>query len=74
MDMTFNGAPICRAQLGAAIADNFQNFIDKAFKESTRDPQYRVGPDGISFSKLVLISLVNVCDGVWMADIAVDMR
>ncbi|KAG6328252.1 hypothetical protein ID866_10836 [Astraeus odoratus] len=72
------------ARLAAQLALALQSFIEKC---STHNPALNVGSwhitpsggnlaatTGISFDRLVLFALWNVCDDVWMAEVFVDHR
>ncbi|RDB19892.1 hypothetical protein Hypma_013120 [Hypsizygus marmoreus] len=73
VELTVHG-PITRSQLGAAISMNFARFIEKNRSETARSSEWHIGPNGIRFEHLVLISLCNVFEDVWQADVAVDLR
>ncbi|KAG6329481.1 hypothetical protein ID866_9607 [Astraeus odoratus] len=79
-----SSGPLTRGQLAAHLALAFQSFI---VKSSTHAPTSNVGSwriavgggnlastTGISFERLVLFALWNVCDDVWMAEVFVDRR
>jgi len=66
--------PITRLQLGAVIASNFARYIEKTQYEATKSGKWRVGPAGIEFENLILLSLYNVFDDSWQASVAIDTR
>ncbi|KAF9463659.1 hypothetical protein BDZ94DRAFT_1163524 [Collybia nuda] len=66
--------PMTRAQLGAAVAMNFARFVEKTRTEPARSSEWHLGPSGIRFEHLILVSLSNVFEDVWQADVAVDLR
>ncbi|KAG6873080.1 hypothetical protein C0995_003124 [Termitomyces sp. Mi166 len=68
------GRPITRAQLGKFIAQVFARFVEKTRKEPCRSSEWNLTSSGIRFEHLVLVALVNVWDGVWQADVAIDLR
>ncbi|KAF8657413.1 hypothetical protein AX16_002210 [Volvariella volvacea WC 439] len=66
--------PMTRAQLGATISRNFSQFIEKVSQESyTGAPEWSVGNGRVKFDQLVLVSLSNIADNVWQANVAVDV-
>ncbi|KAG6917559.1 hypothetical protein DXG01_002028 [Tephrocybe rancida] len=75
VELTVGGyGPITRAQLGAAISQNFARFVEKTRTESSRSAEWNLNSSGIRFEHLVLVALVNVFEDVWQADVAVDLR
>jgi hypothetical protein len=46
--------------------------VQKARSEHSRAPEWHLGPSGIRLEHLFLVSLVNVFEDAWQADIAVD--
>ncbi|KAF5385125.1 hypothetical protein D9615_000893 [Tricholomella constricta] len=66
--------PVTRAQLGAVISQNFARFIERARSESATSSEWHLGANGIRFEHLVLLSLRNVFDNAWQADVAIDLR
>ncbi|KAG6878802.1 hypothetical protein C0992_007646 [Termitomyces sp. T32_za158] len=68
------GRPITRAQLGKSVAQIFARFVEKTRSEPSRSSEWNLTSSGIRFEHLVLVALVNVWDGVWQADVAVDLR
>ncbi|KAG5728887.1 hypothetical protein E4T56_gene5619 [Termitomyces sp. T112] len=68
------GRPITRAQLGKFVAQIFARFVEKTRTETSRSSQWNLTSSGIRFEHLVLVALVNVWEGVWQADVAVDLR
>ncbi|KAG6897500.1 hypothetical protein C0992_000930 [Termitomyces sp. T32_za158] len=68
------GRPITRAQLGKSVAQIFARFVEKTRNEPSRSSQWNLTSSGIRFEHLVLVALVNVWEGVWQADVAVDLR
>jgi hypothetical protein len=73
IDLYPNIVPLTRAQLGAAIAQNISQFVGKAQSVATKNAQWQLGRGGITFDSLVLVGLFNICDDVWVADVAVDV-
>ncbi|KAG6830418.1 hypothetical protein H0H87_008166 [Tephrocybe sp. NHM501043] len=65
--------PITRAQLGVVISQHFARFVEKMRSEPSQS-QWNLNISGIRFEHLVLVGLVNVWDGVWQAEVAVDLR
>ncbi|KAG6845549.1 hypothetical protein H0H87_007793 [Tephrocybe sp. NHM501043] len=75
VELNVNGfGPITRAQLGAIISQNFARFVEKTRSEPSRIAEWNLSSSGIRFEHLILISLVNVFEDVWQADVAVDLR
>ncbi|KAF9463662.1 hypothetical protein BDZ94DRAFT_1308568 [Collybia nuda] len=73
IEIHLNG-PIARAQLGAAVAMSFARFVEKTRSQPSRSPEWHLSPTGIRFDQLVLVSMYNVFEDVWQADVAVDLR
>ncbi|KAL0567478.1 hypothetical protein V5O48_014513 [Marasmius crinis-equi] len=65
---------ITRGQLAGIIAQNFSRYFEKVQYEATRDVRWRIGPSGIKFEHIILLSLVNVFDNAWQAEVAVNFR
>ncbi|KAJ6620239.1 hypothetical protein B0H10DRAFT_1103498 [Mycena sp. CBHHK59/15] len=68
-----NGAPITRVALGNQIAQNFARFMEKTQYETPSVQDWMVGPSCVRFEHLFLISLNNVFEDSWQADIALDL-
>ncbi|RDB28050.1 hypothetical protein Hypma_002198 [Hypsizygus marmoreus] len=66
--------PITRSALGAAVAMNFARFMEKSRNERAMSPEWQIGISGIRFEHVILLSLRNVFEDVWQADVAVDLR
>ncbi|KAJ6549155.1 hypothetical protein B0H10DRAFT_2170008 [Mycena sp. CBHHK59/15] len=64
-----NGAPITRVALGNQIAQNFARFMEGYSPQKT---QYET-PSVQDWMHLFLISLNNVFEDSWQADIALDL-
>ncbi|KAG6327204.1 hypothetical protein ID866_11884 [Astraeus odoratus] len=84
VDLFTFSAPLTLGQLAAQLALAFQSFVVNC---STHQPALNVGSwhiapsegniastTGISFDRLVLFALWNVCDDVWMAEVFADPR
>ncbi|KAG6329065.1 hypothetical protein ID866_10024 [Astraeus odoratus] len=84
IDLFTSLGPLTHGQLAAQLALAFQSFI---VKSSTHAPPSNAGSwciavgganpastTGISFDRLVLFALCNVCDNIWMAEVFVDRR
>ncbi|KAJ8081411.1 hypothetical protein PM082_007252 [Marasmius tenuissimus] len=75
IDVATPQGPITRAQLAMVISQNFARYIEKNQYEATREIQWRLGPGGgIQFDHIVLLSLTNVFEDAWQADVAVEFR
>ncbi|KAG6908355.1 hypothetical protein DXG01_005173 [Tephrocybe rancida] len=74
LDLNVGGRPITRAQLGVVVAQNFARFVEKTRSEPSCSREWNLSSSGTRFEHLVLIALVNVWEGVWQADIAIDLR
>ncbi|KAE9404181.1 hypothetical protein BT96DRAFT_955715 [Gymnopus androsaceus JB14] len=72
IEVVTSRGPISRAALAQAIAFNFGRFFEKAQLERPQSPQWRIGHGGITFDKLILVSLWNPFEDAWQADVAVD--
>ncbi|KII85834.1 hypothetical protein PLICRDRAFT_115115 [Plicaturopsis crispa FD-325 SS-3] len=60
--------PITRQKLAKNIAKNVQRFLDHAAKKAMdeeADGRWRIGPRGIKFEDLALVSLHHVSMGSW---------
>lgn len=75
-----SSGPLTRGQLAVQVANAFHSFI---MTSSTCTPASHAGNwriassasvGGVSFDKLVLYALWNVCDDVWMAEVFIDCR
>ncbi|KAG6877018.1 hypothetical protein C0993_011011 [Termitomyces sp. T159_Od127] len=69
-----NGCHITRGQLGKNVAKCFARFMEKARNEHSRSYEWNLRSSGIRFEHLVLVALTNVWEGVWQADVVVDLR
>ncbi|KII94531.1 hypothetical protein PLICRDRAFT_97522 [Plicaturopsis crispa FD-325 SS-3] len=75
IDIYTPSGPITRVQLASAIAMNYARWVDKTQYEAI-NPQYaqwRVGGGALGVDRLILISLWNVFDDSWQAEIALDV-
>ncbi|KAJ8081413.1 hypothetical protein PM082_007255 [Marasmius tenuissimus] len=64
--------PMTRAQLAGIISQHFARYLEKVQYEATRDIQWRIGPGGVKFEQIVLLSLVNVFENAWQAEVAIE--
>ncbi|KAG5636500.1 hypothetical protein H0H81_007810 [Sphagnurus paluster] len=64
--------PITRAQLGAIVSQNFARFLERARSEQATPADWYFSPNGIRFKHLILLSLKNVFENTWQADVAID--
>ncbi|KAG7094520.1 hypothetical protein E1B28_005351 [Marasmius oreades] len=71
--MTPHG-PMTRSQLAVIVAQNFARFIEKSQYEATTDIKWRLGPGGVQFEHILLVSMYNVFECVWQAEVVVDFR
>ncbi|KAL0575932.1 hypothetical protein V5O48_006043 [Marasmius crinis-equi] len=72
--ITLHG-PITRAQLAAILASNFARYIEKIQYEATREIDWRLGSGGgFRYEDIILLSLVNVFEDAWQAEVAVEFR
>ncbi|TFL03900.1 hypothetical protein BDV98DRAFT_352628 [Pterulicium gracile] len=69
-----SGKPITRAQLASAVSLQFARFFEKAQFEQAKDAQWRIGVTGITFDSMILLSLTQACDNVWVAEVATGTR
>ncbi|KAH7921074.1 hypothetical protein BV22DRAFT_1020051 [Leucogyrophana mollusca] len=61
-----------KVQLGVQVARAFKAFVEKTF---THPPApHGASWRGVSFERLVLVALWNVCEDTWMAEVLVDSR
>ncbi|KAJ8087107.1 hypothetical protein PM082_005935 [Marasmius tenuissimus] len=65
---------ITRAQLAGVIAQNFARYVEKTQFEATTNIDWRLGPAGITFDHITLLSLRNVFEDAWQAEVAVDLH
>ncbi|KAF9259211.1 hypothetical protein L218DRAFT_1059804 [Marasmius fiardii PR-910] len=63
-----------RSQLAGVIARSFAIYIEKTQYEATRDINWRLGPDGIRYEHLILLSLNNIYENAWQAEVAIEFR
>ncbi|KAG6907989.1 hypothetical protein DXG01_006645 [Tephrocybe rancida] len=68
------GRPITRAQLGVITAQNSARFVEKTRSKLSSSQKWNLTSSGIRFEHLVLVALVNVWEGTWQAEVAVDLR
>ncbi|KAG6829423.1 hypothetical protein H0H92_004569 [Tricholoma furcatifolium] len=74
IDLTYAGSgPITRAQLAASVSHGFARFTERARKEYCRSTEWSLVSSGIRFEQLVLLSLFNVCEDIWQADVAINL-
>ncbi|KAJ3559028.1 hypothetical protein NM688_g586 [Phlebia brevispora] len=55
--------PITRAAVVVQIVEMIEAFIDENASQASQDPEWRVGPDGITVESLVLVGLDFVSQG-----------
>ncbi|KAF9077555.1 hypothetical protein BDP27DRAFT_1208445 [Rhodocollybia butyracea] len=70
IELNTSSGPITRAELAAAVSQNFYRYFDVIASTPVMD--WYLGPKGITFDKLVLVSIINVFEDAWQADVAVD--
>ncbi|KAF7293787.1 hypothetical protein HMN09_01174400 [Mycena chlorophos] len=68
-----NGAPITRIGLAIQIANNFANYFERTQYEQPTSADWMISPSCVQFKHLYLVSLVNTAEGVWQADVALDV-
>ncbi|KAJ7726752.1 hypothetical protein B0H16DRAFT_1471227 [Mycena metata] len=68
-----NGAPITRVALGLQIASNFAHFVEKSQYETPTAREWMITPTCVRFEHLFLVSLQNTSEGIWQADVALDL-
>ncbi|GAW10425.1 hypothetical protein F5879DRAFT_983609 [Lentinula edodes] len=73
IELNTSSGPITRAEIAAIVAQNFHRYFEKLQYSSTPAMEWHIGPMGISFDKLVLVSISNVFEDAWQADVAVDI-
>ncbi|KAJ8517770.1 hypothetical protein ONZ45_g5121 [Pleurotus djamor] len=65
------------AQLGGLIARQYFLFFEMNMYKTPTGPRKKsddiLGQNGVNFDRLILVSLTNVHEDSWQADIAVDM-
>ncbi|KAF9256639.1 hypothetical protein L218DRAFT_949821 [Marasmius fiardii PR-910] len=63
-----------RWSLACFILGSLQGFLMEADRtQAIGDMRYRVGPDGVKLSHLILLSAVRVYDDTWRAEVVVRM-
>ncbi|KAF7293781.1 hypothetical protein HMN09_01173500 [Mycena chlorophos] len=67
------GAPITRVGLAVQIASTFANYFEKTQYEQPSSADWMISPACVQFKHLYLIALVNTAEGVWQADVALDV-
>ncbi|KIK69654.1 hypothetical protein GYMLUDRAFT_151896 [Collybiopsis luxurians FD-317 M1] len=72
ISLQLSSGPITRAELAAAVSSNFHRYFEKLQFTPPSFIDWHIGPAGITFDRLVLVSIVNVFEGVWQAEVAVD--
>ncbi|KAE9394914.1 hypothetical protein BT96DRAFT_886211 [Gymnopus androsaceus JB14] len=71
IEINTSSGPITRADLAAAVALHVSRYFE-AYYPMSNGP-WRIAPsNGIRFDMLVLVSITNIFEDVWQADIAVD--
>ncbi|KAJ7155150.1 hypothetical protein C8R46DRAFT_1041338 [Mycena filopes] len=68
-----NGAPITRVALAMLLASNFAHFIEKSQYETAASREWIIAPTCVRFEHLFLVSLQNTSEGIWQADVALDL-
>ncbi|KAJ3717098.1 hypothetical protein EV361DRAFT_864697 [Lentinula raphanica] len=72
IELYSSGSPVTRAEIAAVVAQNFYRYFEKMQYCSGLAKDWSIGPMGVTFDKLVLVSLNNVFEDAWQADVAVD--
>lgn len=65
--------PVTRAHLGQMVAQNFSRFIEANRGARSSNASYHIGPSGIRFDHLCLVSLQTVSEDSWQAEVVVNM-
>ncbi|KAJ7743586.1 hypothetical protein B0H16DRAFT_1463575 [Mycena metata] len=61
-----------RVALGLQIASNFAHFVESQY-ETPSAREGMIAPTCVRFEHLFLVSLQNTSEGVWEADVALDL-
>ncbi|KAJ3800919.1 hypothetical protein GGU11DRAFT_845331 [Lentinula aff. detonsa] len=72
VELNTPSGPVSRAELAAIISQNFYRYFEKMQYSSTAAREWQISAMGISFDKLVLVSISNVFEDAWQAEVAVD--
>jgi len=65
---------VSRARLGQLVAQNFSRFIEVNGSASCKTPEWSLNSGKIRFDQLILLSLVNVFEDAWQADVLIELR
>jgi len=76
LDLYSSAGPVTRGQLAVQIAFAFSTYVVQmeAQTPSRSAASWRLGSGGMTFERLVLTALWNICDDHWMAEVYVDCR
>ncbi|KAJ3479665.1 hypothetical protein NLJ89_g12319 [Agrocybe chaxingu] len=66
--------PITRARLAQVIAQNFSRFMEVHRNDKTSVPEFTISPTSLRFEHLVLVSLNNLFEDSWQAEVVIDFR
>ncbi|KAJ3491549.1 hypothetical protein NLJ89_g11328 [Agrocybe chaxingu] len=68
------GGQITRAALAQAVAQNFARFIEMYRGAKSSSAQWSIAPNNIRYEHLYLVSLFNVFEDSWQAEVVIDLR
>ncbi|KAJ8093997.1 hypothetical protein PM082_009884 [Marasmius tenuissimus] len=74
IDIITSTGPIARAHLASIIAHCFSEYVEKIQYQSTTNPDWRLGPGGFCLDHIMLLSVYNVGEDSWQAEVAIDFR
>ncbi|OJA08577.1 hypothetical protein AZE42_10574 [Rhizopogon vesiculosus] len=76
LDLYIPAGPLTRGQLAVQVAHAFARFINElqGHPPAQHGAAWRFDNGGISYNRLILSGLWNVCDNTWLAEVIVDFR
>ncbi|KAK1215542.1 hypothetical protein PQX77_021844 [Marasmius sp. AFHP31] len=74
VDVVTSDGPITRAYLASIIAHHFAEYIEKNKNQATKNPDWRLGSGGFCLDHIILLSVYNVCEDAWQAEVAIDFE
>jgi len=76
LDLYTPAGPLTRGQLAIHVAHAFARFMDElqGHPPAQHGAGWRFDNGGISYNRLILSALWNVCDDIWLAEVIVDFR
>ncbi|KAL0575336.1 hypothetical protein V5O48_006638 [Marasmius crinis-equi] len=74
IDVIASGGPITRSYLASIIAHHFSEYIEAMQRQATSNADWRLGRGGFGLDHIMLLSVHNVGDDAWQAEVAIDFK